>query len=228
MAKRSGSESLAVDVADKLRDDIFNRRLAPGERLKPTELSARFGVSTGVVREALSLLAAQDLIRIERNRGFHVMQLSAQAFSDLTATRTIVEGAALAVSVEHGGVKWESELLAAHHRMISEPVYFSGEENVYNLDWGVAHRAFHYKLIEACGNPVLLEVCSRLSASAEVYRAWAVPHQGDAVRDVAAEHRALLDAALAHDSPLAVELLKQHFERTVADLVRAEAGVPSH
>jgi len=43
----------------------------PGERVKPSELGERFGVSISVMREALSLLAAQNLVRIERNRGFH-------------------------------------------------------------------------------------------------------------------------------------------------------------
>ena len=56
MAKRTGGESLAVDVYDQLRADIFDCRFSPGERLKPSELGARFGVSISVMREALGLI----------------------------------------------------------------------------------------------------------------------------------------------------------------------------
>src|ERR1700759_1094438 len=123
MAKRTGGESLAVDVYDQLRSDIFDRRFAPGQRLKPAELGERVGGRISVMREALGLLAAENLVRIERNRGFHVITLSPDALADLTLARKINEGAALRRAVERGSVSWESEVLAAHHRMGSEPGY---------------------------------------------------------------------------------------------------------
>lgn len=225
VVRRDGGESLAVDVCAQLREDIFDRRLAPGERLKPMELGKRFGVSISVMREALGLLASQALVHIERNRGFHVTTLSAKELLDLTAARRINEGAALRLSVERGGVEWESEVLAAHHRLSSQPMYLPDEPRTRNTEWATAHVAFHHKLIEACGNDVLLGVCGRLSDAAELYRAWS--GVGEVKRDVAAEHRGLLDAALAHDADLAVELFEAHIERTAAILLDpALAGAP--
>jgi DNA-binding GntR family transcriptional regulator len=218
VVKRAGGESLAVDVYDQLRIDIFDRRFAPGERLRPIELGERFGVSISVMREALGLLAAQNLVQIERNRGFHVITLSPEVLADLTLVRKINEGAALRLSVERGGVTWESEVLAAHHRMVSEPMYLPGDPTTRNNDWAVAHIAFHYKLIEACGNPVLLDICARLSDAAELYRAWS-GGPGRTKRDVPAEHQALLDAALAHDADHAVALFEAHVDRTKAILL---------
>src|SRR5271166_2530164 len=115
MVKREGSESLPLNVYEQLRSEILDRRFAPGERLKPMELQARFGVSISVMREALSLLAAQNLVAIERNRGFTVTPLSLKALDDLTVARKTNEGTALRLSVERGGVAWESEVLAAHY-----------------------------------------------------------------------------------------------------------------
>lgn len=220
MVRRSGGESLAVDVYDQLRDDIFDRRFAPGERLKPLELGARFGVSNSVMREALGLLAAQNLVRIERNRGFHVTTLSPAVLTDLTTARKINEGAALRRSVELGGVTWESEVLAAHHRLTSQPMYLANQTR--NNDWATAHIAFHHRLIEACGNQILLEICDRLSDAAELYRAWSGGN-GEIKRDVAGEHRALLDAALAHDADAAVRQFEAHVERTAAILLDPDA-----
>jgi DNA-binding FadR family transcriptional regulator len=57
-------------VADQIREMIVSGRLGRGERL-PNEatLAAEFGVSRGTVREALKVLAAQDLIRTSRGSG---------------------------------------------------------------------------------------------------------------------------------------------------------------
>ncbi|WP_432989840.1 GntR family transcriptional regulator [Dactylosporangium sp. CA-233914] len=213
MAKRGSSESLVVDVYERLRAEIYDRLLAPGERLRPVELGQRFGVSVGVTRDALGLLAAHGLIKVERNRGFHVVTLSSTALADLTDARKLIEGEALRKSVINGGVAWESEILAAHHRMASEPVYLPDQPSVRNKVWAANHIAFHYKLIEACDNPVLLDICVRLSDAAELYRAWSVIG-GETTRDIAGEHQALLDAALAHDADRAVALFEDHVDKT--------------
>jgi DNA-binding GntR family transcriptional regulator len=229
VVKRAGSESLAVDVRDQLRADIFNRRFAPGERLRPTALGERFGVSLSVTREALAMLAAQHLIRIERNRGFHVTTLSPDVLADLTFARKVNEGAALRLAIQRGGVEWESEVLAAHHRMASLSMYLPDDPETRNDEWATAHLAFHYKLIEACGNEVLLDICCRLSDAAELYRAWSGKNS-EVRRDVAAEHRAILDAALEHDANLAVALFEAHVDRTAAivlDLERIAARAPA-
>ena len=218
MVRKAGGESLAVDVFAQLRTDIFDRRIAPGERLKPVELGERFGVSISVMREALGLLAAQNLVRIERNRGFHVTTLSAEVLHQLTAARKINEGAALRLSVEQGSVTWESEVLAAHHRLSSQPIYLPHEPGSRNPEWATAHIAFHHKLIDACGNAVLLDICDRLSDAAELYRAWSAGN-GEVKRDIATEHRELMEAALAHDVDLAVELFEAHVDRTAAILL---------
>lgn len=223
MAKRGRGETLSVDVCEKLRLDIFDRRLSPGERLKAAELGQRFGVSISVMREALGQLAGEDLVVIERNRGFHVTTLSSEALSSLTEARKIAEGAALRLSVQRGDVAWESEVLAAHHLLASEPIYDPNDGTARNKRWVEAHLAFHYKLIEGCANQVLLDMCARLSNMAELYRAWSSHTKESVKRDVAAEHRALMEAALAHHTDLAVARFEAHLERT-AELALQASG----
>jgi len=211
MAGRPGTgESVAARVYAQLRIDILDRRLTPGERLKSAELAKRLGVGVNVIREALALLAAQNLVRVERNRGFYVTTLSPEARTDLTAARKINEGAALRLAVEQGEADWESEILAAHHRMASQPVHRPDDPATRTSDWTAAHRAFHDTLIEAADNHVLLEICQRLSDAAQLHRAWS--GSDGSGRDVPAEHKALLDAALARQAEQAVALLEAHIE----------------
>ena len=212
VAKRSGAETLVVDVCDQLRSEIFSCVLAPGERLLPAELGSRFGVSVSVMREALGLLSAQSLVRVERNRGCHVTPLSPASLRELTFARQVNEGAALRMSVEQGDVLWESEVLAAGHRLASEPHYDSN--NRRSRAWAIAHTAFHRALIAACGNELLLGICNRLSDSAELYRAWSGELPDSHHRDIAEEHRSLMEAAVEHDFRRSVELFEAHVQRT--------------
>jgi len=168
------------------------------------------GVSVNVIREALALLAAQNLVRVERNRGFYLTTLSPRACTDLMAARKINEGAALRLAVERGGTNWQSKILAAHHRMATQPVHRPDDPATRTSDWTAAHRAFHHTLIEAAGNHVLLEICQRLSDAAQLHRAWSGRDQTG--RDVPAEHKALLDAALARQAERAVALFEAHLE----------------
>jgi DNA-binding GntR family transcriptional regulator len=215
MAKRAGGESLAVIVYEQLRAEILNiGTFRPGERLKPADLCQRYDVSVSVVREALGLLAAKGLVKIDRNRGFHVTPLSLDALRHVTEARVVTEGGALRLSVQRGDVAWESTVLAAHHQLISQPIFRDGDPPIRNEEWARAHLAFHHALIEACGNPVLLDAAVRLSDTAELYRAWAAPGGRETNRDVVGEHRALLDAALAHDADEAVEVFEAHITRT--------------
>ncbi|MTD56498.1 GntR family transcriptional regulator [Amycolatopsis pithecellobii] len=215
MAKRGGGESLGVLVYERLRSAILNgSELLPGQRLKPAEIGARYDVSVSVVREALGILAAKGLVRIDRNRGFHVVPLSLDVLEQLTEARLVTEGGALRLSVERGDVAWESAVLAAHHRLASEPIFHDGDPPVRNEDWARAHLDFHRTLIEGCDNAVLLDLALRLSDTAELYRAWAAAGGRETDRDVEGEHRALLDAALAHDADKAVKLFDDHITRT--------------
>lgn len=59
----------SMQVAEQLRGEILSGRLAPGVRLTEAELSKRFGVGRGPVREAVQQLAQQRLLVTKPNCG---------------------------------------------------------------------------------------------------------------------------------------------------------------
>ncbi len=72
----------------------------------------------------------------------------------------------------------------------------------------------------------------RLSDAAELYRAWSgawADGRQPVKRDIATEHRELMEAALAHDAGRACQLFEAHVDRTAAILLDLDAGaaVPS-
>ncbi|HEY4332188.1 MAG TPA: GntR family transcriptional regulator, partial [Ilumatobacteraceae bacterium] len=186
--------------------------LAPGQRIKPAEIRDRFDVSVGVVREALTRLAEQHLVRSELNKGFQVVSISADELRQLTDARKVNEGAALRMSIERGDVSWEGEVLAAHHRLVRTPIYPYNDPDHTNEGFSAAHDQFHFILMAACGNEYLLDVCRRLFDAAELYRRWST--SGGKTRDAKAEHKAIMEAALARKSDDAVALYQKHIDRT--------------
>ena len=88
--------------------------------------------------------------------------------------------------------------------------------------WVTAHEHFHAALLDGCANQRLKSVAATLRASAELYRRWSVPLGGESGRDVSGEHAGILEAAVARDTPRAVDLLTAHIRRTTDILLTSE------
>lgn len=76
--------SIPEQVADNLRREILSGKLYPGEPLREQEISNRFGVSRGPVREALRHLTQQGLLVLEPNKGARVAQYLSESVRPLT------------------------------------------------------------------------------------------------------------------------------------------------
>lgn len=209
------------DVYARLRADILAGRLRPGARLRFAELCARYDTSVGVLREGLSRLTEQELVVAEPQQGYRVQPVSPRDLRELTDARTEVEGLVLRAAVGSGDLGWESAVLAAHHVLARTPVQDPDDPQRMSEAWAAAHAAFHGLLLDGCPNRRLRGIALGLRDSAELYRRWSVPVGRDGSRDVAAEHRALLDAALDRDPARAVAVLTGHLQRTARVLLDA-------
>ncbi len=78
----------------KLRSEIRDRELRPGDRLRELEVAARLGVSRTPVREALKRLETEGVIVFAQPRGLIVTELSHSQMMELYAMREVLEGAA--------------------------------------------------------------------------------------------------------------------------------------
>ncbi|MGW1024871.1 GntR family transcriptional regulator [Streptomyces sp. NPDC002577] len=216
MAKRGTAVTLNEDIYRRIRGDILAGRFHPGDKLSPAELRERFGVSLGVIREALTKLAEQKLVTARGGQGFSVVTISPEELSDLTLVRVDLETRAVRLAVERGDLSWESEVVSAHHRLARTPLRDATDPDCTGEEWAAAHSAFHEALISACQVPLLLDFCHALRDATELYRRWSGPAAAKltAKRDVAGEHLAIMEAAVARDADLAAELLAEHYRRT--------------
>jgi DNA-binding GntR family transcriptional regulator len=219
---RSPAPTRVARVYAALRADILGGRQQPGARLRFADLSVRYEASMGVVREALTRLQGEGLVESEPQHGFRVVAVSKESLRHLTEARRAIEALVLRGSMEHGDLGWESEVLAAHHRLDRTPQMVAADPGRLSDEWAVAHGAFHLALLAGCPNPILLGTAVSLRDSAELYRRWSVPQSFNR-QDIPGEHRAILDAVLAHDADAAAALLTRHIQHTT-DILLNYAG----
>jgi DNA-binding GntR family transcriptional regulator len=224
MAKRTDSETLSKHIRDALRSDILAGHWSPGEKLQLTALSEHYQTSSTVIREALTRLVGDRLVQLKPNRGFFVPPISLAELEDITELRCVNEEFGITLAIERGGLDWESELIAVHHTLERTPRRRAEDPDQHTPEWNDAHQAFHAKLMEACGVPVLIDLTCTLSDIAQLYGRWAGVATREAKRDVEQEHRDILAAVLKRDAPAAAKLLRRHYETTM-DAVRKAGEV---
>ena len=226
MAKTGSAKTLADSVYQRIRSDILGGRLMVGQRLKLASMAADYGVSLNIVREALSHLAGDKLVKLQPHQGFAVTAMTALELEDMTFVRVSIESVALRRAIERGGVDWEAGMLAAHHRLANTPVLIDGVADRLNEAYIEAHSAFHAALLAACDSPMLMDLRLGLHDASELYRRLAYLTQRGH-KDTGLEHKRLMEAALARDVDAATALLAKHYQDTTRTCMEAGLVVPA-
>src|SRR5213080_3820589 len=68
--------ALYEEVAELLRQRIFQRDLAPGSWIDEVKLAQEYGISRTPLREALKVLATEGLVTMKMRRGAYVTEVS--------------------------------------------------------------------------------------------------------------------------------------------------------
>jgi DNA-binding GntR family transcriptional regulator len=212
--------SKTAQVYEELKEELLNGAHTPGAKLAIEPLAARFGVSAGAVREALSRLTSDRLAVALPQRGFVVAAVSAEDLIALTDVRVDIETRCLRRAIALGSVQWEGQLLSTWHQLSHAAASPLGRAHP---DWARLHAQFHDDLVSACGNIWWLRLREVLYIQAERYRRMVLP-RALAKRDINAEHQAILDSTLRRDADEAVALLSEHLKKTTRDLLKV--GLP--
>ena len=223
MESNSDESTLARKVYANIRPKILLGEIGPGARLSLKDVSQEQGVSLSVVREAVTRLASEELVEAIPQHGFRVRSASIPDLLDLTWVRVQVESLAIRDSIERGDLDWECALVSAHHKLSSSKMVIDGRWSPF---WASAHSEFHAALVAACASPILLRIRQQLYNASEIYRAWSAASPGVHSRDVAAEHAALMEAALSRNTDLAASLQAEHLQETARLITESRQPPP--
>ncbi len=217
--KRGTHRSLRAAAYEALRERLMNGRLAPGMPISLVEVPREFGVGHSAVREALCQLAADGMVIAEDQRGFIAAPISNADLVDLTVARVDIESFALRDAIARGDLQWEARILAEFEKLSAMRRTEGENPRPISSPYAAQHLAFHDALVAACSSQWMLRFRRTLHHHSERYRQLAVSYN-DEKRPAAAEHRAIMEAALARNADLAVSLMTEHVNETARTLLR--------
>lgn len=206
------------EIYEDLKRRLMTAGFASGEKLKPAALQGAYGCSANTVRDVLLRLSRVGLVEFEMQRGFRARESSPERRHDVARFRILLEQEGAAASIENGGLDWEAEMSAAHHRLshIESKMVETPDVGGYFELWSDAEWGFHDRLISRCGSPLLRETYANVYS---LFRQQMFGQERDFgtgyFRSIIGEHQAILDAALARDAPACRQAIYDHMKRNL-------------
>lgn len=196
-------------VEDQLEHLILEGELRPGERLHEIQLSTRFGISRGPLREATRSLQAKGLVEVIPNRGVFVRSVSSDEALEVYDVRAAIFGLAGRLLTDLVNDEMLAKMYAFLEQMDAAAASGDFDEYYrYNL-------AFHDFLIRGTGNATLTEEYNTLVNKLHLCRARSLVKAGG-LSVSNHEHREMVDAVASGDRERANSAFFRHVERSKA------------
>lgn len=211
-------------VYDQLRELIVSGEVERGERLpNETVLAREFGVSRGTVREALRILAAQNLIRTAKGAGGgsfvtlptvdHIsefLQANISLLSDVEdvelgeflEARDLLEGFAARLAASR---HTHEDVERMRRTIVDDPLALTAENRFAH------NKEFHSAVLGASGNTLLCISAQPIFSILQTNLSRTKLASGFPVR-VNDDHREILDAIESGDSGEAEQRMHEHLE----------------
>ncbi len=195
--------ALYQDVAERLRQQIFDRELEPGTWIDEQKLALEYGISRTPLREALKVLAVEGLVTMKVRRGAYVTEMSTADVTQVYHLLGLLESDAAGVVAAKASAEQLAELRTLHDKL---------EKQSRNRDaFFVANEQFHLRLLEMAGNRWTQQIVADLRKVMKLNRHHSLFKQGR-LSDSLAEHRALMHALEQRQPAQAVKLMRAHFD----------------
>ncbi len=197
------TNSLPTLVQRELERMILTGDLAAGEQLREVEVAAMLGVSRGPVREAFRALEESGLVRLEKNRGVYVRQISVAEADEIYELRGIIDEYVGRRVAQTATPEVLRELRAWVERM--EKASARSDIDAYYQ----ANLGFHDRLVELVGNSKMLFTYRRLVNELKLFR-HATLAQAGMLPISTREHRAIVARIASGDATAAGRALLEH------------------
>jgi len=210
-AAPSARGNLAEQVYTRLKADIHDFKLVPGDRFSEIELGTRLGVSRTPVREALFRLRNEGFLDVESKTGWFVRPIDFARLEQLYDLRVILELASVARLCTRSEDAPELDPLKAAWLV---PV---AERLAEAHAVGALDEAFHASLVRAAGNAEVARVHWDVTERIRIVRRLDFT-RGDRIEATYTEHGKILRAILQRKLDQAQMLLRAHIEQSKAEV----------
>ena len=195
--------ALYQEVAELLRQRIFNRELAPGSWIDELKLAEEYGISRTPLREALKVLATEGLVTMKVRRGAYVTEVSERDLADVYHLLALLESDAAGVVATEATAAQLKELQSLH-RELEKSV--GQREKFFELN-----EAFHMRLLAIADNRWRDQMVADLRKVMKLNRHNSLLKTGR-IQESLAEHQGIMNALLARDPTATVRAMQAHFK----------------
>jgi DNA-binding GntR family transcriptional regulator len=204
--RRLGDKTRAAAVTEELRRMIRSGELTPGTPLRQDDLAEQFGVSSTPVREALTTLARERLVRHDPHRGAVVYPLTAADVRENFEIRLALEPLASRLAAEHC-----TDDTVDHLRQLL-PALDAAVADADPAGYTSADGAFHRAIFAAADRPQMLEMIESLRDAAAAYAHLHTPAGIDLglLARLHAHHAQLIDALADRAADRAATIAADH------------------
>ena len=199
--------ALYEEVAERLRQRIFDRDLAPGSWIDELKIAEAYGISRTPLREALKVLAAEGLVTMKVRRGAYVTEVSERDLSDVYYLLSLLEADAASVVANTATAAQIEELQALHSELEAAA---SPEQQDRELFFEINDR-FHMRLLEIANNRWRVQMVMDLRKVMKLNRHNSLLKSGR-IQESLNEHRVLMAAIVARDAKLSQQQMQSHFK----------------
>ncbi len=205
-------------VYDLLLEMIIKQKLSPGERLVERDLAKKLGVSKTPVREALSRLRKEGLVKGTPYQGLFVARILPEDMEEIYELREVIEG----LTVRNATKKMNEEQI----RQLTSVVQFF-EECVRKNDlerYSSLDLKFHNLLASISKNGRLFQTMQLLRNQTRILMSTSVVLSGR-VEASSKEHKKIMDAIVSHKPDLAEQFAREHIrnvKRAVLNSLKKE------
>ncbi len=198
--------ALYEEVAELLRQRIFNRELEPGSWIDELKLAEEYGISRTPLREALKVLAAEGLVTMKVRRGAYVTEVSDKDLADVYHLLSLLESDAAGVVAERASDAELAELEALHAELEAA----AAPGNVNRQNFFSINERFHMRLLAIADNRWRDQMVADLRKVMKLNRHNSLLKSGR-IGESLKEHRAIMAALKGRDPAVATARMQQHF-----------------
>jgi DNA-binding GntR family transcriptional regulator len=213
---RARRRGLAEEAADSIREAILAGRFPPGAPLREVELAGSLDISRGSVREGLSVLAREGLIRSEWHRGTKIIDVTPDEAEEVYAVRAALERLAARLAAQRATEEEVAELDRIVDTMAAELGRGADGSRLLALDLD-----FHDRIYRLARNSRLYDGWAAVRSQVHLFQLTRVRLGYDNYRAVVVdEHRELVRLIRDRD----VVALQQAAEEHVLSACRVLCG----
>lgn len=215
MPHDSAGKNLTAIVYEKIRNDILINVIKPGERLSENQIAKSFGTSRTPVREAMKMLANEDLVEIYNGSGIFVKNVTLRELSDIFQVRAILECGALELA--WGNIS-KAEIRRLADQWLKKQARLHLGQRVELSAIVALDGAFHRFIYDKCSNSYLSRLLNDIEDKVSRFRFISALSLGNILETIN-QHLEILELMENNDLEKTLSALKTHIEKAKSYII---------